>query len=283
MSIQLIKMVLWLMIGVCTVTVFVLCCFIEPKKKGKIEKKDSLSKKIEKFLKNTKLDYWEWDNIEKMLQSKGITYRTNGNLTPVNFVLLKCVSAFGFFVIGCMMQMKIISIVFAVVGFFVVDCLFDYWNKSDNKEMLNDISTMFITFRILDASHVPMESIIDECLKNVETPRLRKALFEFELEIVRDYNIETSIDNFRGKFNNEYIKKLCVAMKHSLVTGDSKQLYDDFLKQVDEISKDYDVIYERKLKNKFGVAIFTLFVLLMSIVGLTMFTSLDKSLSSLFL
>ena len=121
------------------------------------------------------------------------------------------------------------------VGYFGLDFIINQSDKSDNIKMLDDIKNVYDTLRIQTKAGVYITSVITDCYLVVQNKRLKKAFLKLTSDIVAKNDIESALDDFRNKFNNEYIDTLVIIIKQSMKTGQASRMFDDIRNQITDI------------------------------------------------
>lgn len=228
--------ILFIMLAITVLAVIVLNYMIKSKAiRDKYKSMTSAgNKQISKSMKNTKVKAFNYEVIEAFIYSNGIAYMTNYKMTPVGYMILKILSAVFFSIIG--FQMSLLGgIIGLVLGYFGLDFIFIESNKSDNKNMLDDIKTIYDTLRIQTKAGVYITSVIADCYLVVRNKRFKDALLRLTSDIAAKNDIEDALEKFRNKFSNEYIDTLVVIIKQSMQTGQAAKMFDDIKNQITDI------------------------------------------------
>ena len=201
---------------------------------------------LDLMLKKSHIDSFGYSEIQTKLDKYGITYMFKGNLDPARYVLLKFISAFLCFVAG--LQINLLSCLpLTVIGWFFWDWLFQYSDKLDNENMLDDIQRFFSLLRVQTLSGRPLANAIEDGFMVVKNPRLKDGLQKLSSDILSRRNLSDAIDDFDSKFTNQYLKNFSILVYQSQDTGQSQKGFEDLAKQISMI---YDSIYTKK-KNRF--------------------------------
>lgn len=228
--------ILFIMLAITVLAVIILNYMIKSKAiRDKYKSMTSAgNKQISKSMKDTKVKAFNYEVIEAFIYSNGIAYMTNYKMTPVGYMILKILSAVFFSIIG--FQMSLLGgIIGLVLGYFGLDFIFIESNKSDNKNMLDDIKTIYDTLRIQTKAGVYITSVIADCYLVVRNKRFKDALLRLTSDIAAKNDIEDALEKFRNKFSNEYIDTLVVIIKQSMQTGQAAKMFDDIKNQITDI------------------------------------------------
>ncbi len=121
---------------------------------------------------------------------------------------------------------------FGILGAFLPDWYFGKTDKSDNNKMIQDVMTISSALSIQVTGGEYVGIALAECRDIVYTPRLKKALEEFDIHLkCNDLTITENIDDFSEKFTSEEILALCTVLKQGLETGRMIECSRDLSKQ----------------------------------------------------
>ena len=208
-------------------------------KTGQIQQKyrDTLNFSRDYFnerLKTSKFKAFNYDEIDLYLHKSGVYYMTRYKITPLSYMVIKILFATLAFVF-CITLGVVYSIIAAFIGYFAIEFIINESDKSDNKKMLEDIKQVYDTLRIQTKAGVYITSVITDCYLVVQNPRLKDAFLKLTSDIAAKNDMESALDNFRAKFNNEYIDTLVIIIKQSMQTGQASKMFEDIRNQITDI------------------------------------------------
>lgn len=182
----------------------------------------------------TKIKAFNYNEIENYINRVGLVYMTNGKMTPVSYMLLKIFLALFFMFIGLQANV-ILGLGFLLIGYVGLDLILNLSDKTDNDAMLEDIKNVYDTLRIQTKAGVYITSVITDCYLVAQNKRLKTAFLNLTSDIIAKNDLETSLEEFRSKFNNEYINTLVIIINQSLQTGQAAKMFDDIREQIKDI------------------------------------------------
>lgn len=187
-----------------------------------------------KALTKSKLKAFNYEQLEMYINRSGLAYMTNYKITPLKYMICKMGFAIFFMLIGLSYSIML-GVIAMVVGWFIMDIIVQESDKSDNKNILDDIKNVYDTLKIQTKAGVYITSVLTDCYLIVQNKRLKDAFLKLTSDIVATNDAEESLDKFRNKFNNEYIDTLVVIIKQSLQTGQASKMFDDIRNQINDI------------------------------------------------
>lgn len=222
-------------------------------------------------MKKSLIKAFNYNELELYINRTGLKYMTNEKLTPLTYTIFKIVFAILFMIIGFQNSI-LLGLLLPLVGYFMLDIIADISNRSDNVNMLEDIKNVYDVLRIQTKAGVYIASIITDCYLVVQNKRLKKAFLRLTSNIAAKNDIETSLDEFRNRFDNEYINTLVVVIKQSMETGQAAKSFDDIRAQITDI----EVAMIEAEKNRIRTMIIVCQVLLyVSIIAVSLFVAVQ--------
>ena len=195
---------------------------------------DKNKEAIKNSMKVSKIKSFNSDDISLYISRSGLGFMFNEKLTPLTYVMIRIGLIFALAIIG--LQSSIIGgLVGAVIGYFALDFLANASNKSDNDKMLEDIKNVYDTLRIQTKAGVYITSVITDCYLVVQNKRLKKAFLRLTSDIAAKNDVDAALDEFRNKFENEYINALVIIIKQSMKTGQATKMFEDIRAQITDI------------------------------------------------
>ena len=135
-----------------------------------IDWKDNLSKAGEsgadfvgRILKKSKLNYFNFQSIQKFLKTRGAVYMFGEMATPVTFLLVKLLAFLLLFMVGISFNSILAGLILGVLGFFLPDILLNVSNSMDIDTMLSDFKCIYDTLRIQTKAGVFLSASLCEC------------------------------------------------------------------------------------------------------------------------
>lgn len=190
-----------------------------------------------------------YDTLNKTLVSKGFAFRTKSKITPFQFHVFQILLGIATGVLATVL----VSFILFPICFFIFYNLPIYMvksnNKNFNKNAFNDIEIIFNVFIIYIKAGVYITDTIYECSTLVKSKRLSKALEEMFLEITSMNDMEKAVNNFKRKFDNEYVELFSMALLQFLETGNSAKIIEDSISQMDMLYESRFMQKEERAKN----------------------------------
>lgn len=200
-------------------------------------------------MRQSKIRSFNYDALQEYINKSGLAYMTGNKITPVSYMVLKLSFALlGF--IGGVQENVLLGLVFMLVGYIALDFILNESNKSDNGNMLKDIKAIYDSLRIRTKAGVYITVVLTDSYLIVENKRLKKALLELANDIIAKNDMETSLDNFRGKFDNEYINTLVTIVKQSFKTGQAAKMFEDIREQIEDIEEALVIREKQKIRTQ---------------------------------
>ena len=136
-----------------------------------------------------------------------------------------------------------------LLGYYMVSFYFEYENKNDSKDMMDDVAAMFGIVSLQLRNGVYLSQVIYECYLNTTHPRLKKALLELSLEMEKFGNVKEAAVSFRSKFEDKYLDSFSKTLEQSEETGNAVDLLKDLENQVEGINEAIAIREEQKVNN----------------------------------
>lgn len=195
---------------------------------------DKNKEAIKNSMKVSKIKSFNSDDISLYISRSGLGFMFNEKLTPLSYVMIRIGLIFALAIVG-LQESLIGGLIGAVIGYFALDFLADMSNKSDNDKMLDDIKNVYDTLRIQTKAGVYITSVITDCYLVVQNKRLKKAFLRLTSDIAAKNDVDAALDEFRNKFENEYINALVIIIKQSMKTGQATRMFEDIRAQITDI------------------------------------------------
>lgn len=230
--------------------------------------KDSTSQLMGQRLKKTKLDYFNYDRLNRYLSQNGIDFMFEHKINPVTFVFIKTALSLLFLAVAFKLGGEW-SLIFGVlgifIGFFFPDLIIKISNDSDNETMMNDIKEIYDTLKIQTKAGVFLTYSLSECYLAVNSRRLKMALLELNNKILAKKDVETALDEFNMQFDNRYLDTFCIVLKQSLQSGQSVQILADLSVQMTDIQRGINLKEKEKLDRRIQILQLLIFLGLIAI------------------
>lgn len=208
---------------------------------------------------------FNYEELEMYINRTGLKYMTNDKLTPLMYTMFKILFAIFFMVLGFQLDTIITGLGLGIFGYFFIDLIAYISNSSDNKAMLDDIKNVYDTLRIQTKAGVYITSVITDCYLVVQNKRLKKAFLRLTSDIAAKNDIETSLDEFKNKFDNEYINTLVVIIKQSMKTGQASKMFEDIRAQIADIEAAMMEAEKARIKTMITVCQVLLYVAIIAV------------------
>lgn len=185
-------------------------------------------------MKASTIKSFNYDAVEQYINSSGLAYMTNYKMTPLMYIMLRISLALFLMVLGLQFNL-FAGLALLPIGYFGLDFIINISDKADNDKMLADIEDVYDTLRIQTKAGVYITSVLTDCYLVVKNKRLKSAFLKLTSDIAAKNDIDTALDDFRGKFRNEYIDTLVIIIKQSMQTGQAAKMFDDIREQIADI------------------------------------------------
>lgn len=185
-------------------------------------------------MKASTIKSFNYDAVEQYINSSGLAFMTNYKMTPLLYVLFRILLGIFLMIVG-LQENLIMGLALLPIGYFGLDFIINMSDKADNDKMLADIEDVYDTLRIQTKAGVYITSVLTDCYLVVKNKRLKSAFLKLTSDIAAKNDIDTALDDFRGKFRNEYIDTLVIIIKQSMQTGQAAKMFDDIREQIADI------------------------------------------------
>lgn len=185
-------------------------------------------------MKASTIKSFNYDAVEQYINSSGLAFMTNYKMTPLLYVLLRIFLGIFLMIVG-LQENLIMGLALLPIGYFGLDSIINMSDRADNDKMLADIEDVYDTLRIQTKAGVYITSVLTDCYLVVKNKRLKSAFLKLTSDIAAKNDIDTALDDFRGKFRNEYIDTLVIIIKQSMQTGQAAKMFDDIREQIADI------------------------------------------------
>lgn len=185
-------------------------------------------------MKASTIKSFNYDAVEQYINSSGLAYMTNYKMTPLMYIMLRVSLASFLMILGLQFNL-FAGLALLPIGYFGLDFIINMSDKADNDKMLADIEDVYDTLRIQTKAGVYITSVLTDCYLVVKNKRLKSAFLKLTSDIAAKNDIDTALDDFRGKFRNEYIDTLVIIIKQSMQTGQAAKMFDDIREQIADI------------------------------------------------
>lgn len=185
-------------------------------------------------MKASTIKSFNYDAVEQYINSSGLAYMANYKMTPLMYIVLRIVLALFLMILGLQFNL-FAGLALLPIGYFGLDFIINMSDKADNDKMLADIEDVYDTLRIQTKAGVYITSVLTDCYLVVKNKRLKSAFLKLTSDIAAKNDIDTALDDFRGKFRNEYIDTLVIIIKQSMQTGQAAKMFDDIREQIADI------------------------------------------------
>ena len=237
-----------------------------------IDWKENLSKAGEsgadfvgRILKKSKLNYFNFQSIQKFLKTRGAVYMFGEMATPVTFLLAKLLAFLLLFMVGISFNSIPAGLILGVLGFFMPDILLNISNSMDNDTMLSDIKCIYDTLRIQTKAGVFLSASLCECYLAVKNRRLKSALLELTNDISTRREIDDALERFNEKFDFGQIDIFCIVIRQSMESGRSVKVLEDLSLQMNDLQRAINMKEKEALDRKGQVIELMLFVGLLAV------------------
>lgn len=207
------------------------------------------------FLQNSNIRLFDHEKTMQMLIKYGII-DTFPFLNPFGWQIIR---AFAGILISFFANYFLKSINFAYpglafllipIGFPAIEGLAKWMNKKDNEDMMIDIRKIYDTLKIQSKAGMFLSESLMEIYRIVSHKRLKKALLEMNAQLFMVNDINSAIETFNSKFDNEYIDTLCITLKQAEQSGQTIKILEDVSSQLVSVQKQISKKEESSLARK---------------------------------
>jgi Flp pilus assembly protein TadB len=241
--------------------------------------KDKIYQKINKILKNKKDGYFSFSRIESYLIIKGNPL----NISPGAYLVMKffCSILMIFAVFGISKNL-FIAIFGIILGFFFIDLCLYISDKSDMKKIRFDLADVYDLVNIQTSAGVSISNAILDAYLTVRNKRFKRDLAVLSAEISITNDINRSLDSFEKKYNAVEINSFVMAIKQSIITGQTEKIFDDISDSLKE-SNFFSLQEEgNKIKSTKMIIQMLMYVGILSVIIFELFIEISKSWGGMF-
>lgn len=204
------------------------------------------------------------ERTDAKLKRTGMQFLFGDAFGARQFWLLKLLTA-GVCALAAAKLHWLFSVPAAVLGAELPDIFADISNEADNREMLEDIRTIFDTVRIQAKAGVFVTVSVMDCYLIVTHPRLKAALLEFNNRILAKNSLTEAIDGLEARFDNRYIDSFCIVLRQAMVSGRSVRILTDLSNQMTDVEHALRLRKKEKLDRKIQLLELLLFTGLLAV------------------
>lgn len=190
----------------------------------------------------------EYDMIDEKLLRTGAKFRMGDNFSPFDYLMLRLLVGLLLGFLGLMIHPMLV-VVGVFFGYYIVPFYFDYENRNDGKEMMDDVAAMFGIVSLQLRNGVFLSQVIYECYLSTNHPRLKKALLELSLEMEKFGNVKEAAISFRAKFEDKYLDSFSKTIEQAEETGNAADLLKDLENQIEGINDAIAIREEQKVNS----------------------------------
>lgn len=229
-------------------------------------------------MKASTIKSFNYDAVEQYINSSGLAYMTNYKMTPLMYIMLRIVLALFLMILGLQFNL-FAGLALLPIGYFGLDFIINMSDKADNDKMLADIEDVYDTLRIQTKAGVYITSVLTDCYLVVRNKRLKSAFLKLTSDIAAKNDIDTALDDFRGKFRNEYIDTLVIIIKQSMQTGQAAKMFDDIREQIADIDATMLINEKNSINSKIIFVQMIVYVAIIVVAVYITFISITKGLN----
>lgn len=222
----------------------------------------------------------EYDMIDEKLQSNGTKFRMGDNFSPFDYLMLRLLIGLLLAFIGLVLHPLLVVVGF-FLGYYMVPFYFDYENKNDGKDMMDDVAAMFGIVSLQLRNGVYLSQVIYECYLSTTHPRLKKALLELSLEMEKFGNVKEAAISFRSKFEDKYLDSFSKTLEQAEETGNAADLLKDLENQIEGINEAIAIREEQKVNSTAFFMQTLVFVGALVFMVYVLFSMFSSSMSSM--
>ncbi len=177
------------------------------------------------------LDYQE---IQDYLCRNGAVFHFGRWIDPVSYTAVRLVLG-GMGLLTGVFTDLLQGMLLAAALFWLPDGLLLWMNKKDNERMLPELKLVYNAIAMQVKAGVHVTDALAECFGSVKEERLREALLSLSGEIALKSDVETALEQFQQKFDNQYIDTLCITILQALESGQAVALLADLSEQIKDM------------------------------------------------
>lgn len=232
------------------------------------------------YMKNSKWNGFNYDYLQKFLDSVGATYYSKGKITPLTYMTYRLLSLIAGFIIGVRIT-PAAGLILAAAACFMPETVMKLRNERDNHEMLQDIMCIYDVVFLQTSSGTYISQILIDAYMVVENARLKGALLELTGRIKETNDIAASLEVFNSRFDNEHLWNLTTAIRQSVENGNSVQMLTDIRKYMASLQKSYNEQEKDRISRRNNIFKIALFIGIIAILFYGCFVGLIGSASGL--
>lgn len=229
-------------------------------------------------MKASTIKSFNYDAVEQYINSSGLAYMTNYKMTPLMYIMLRVSLALFLMILGLQFNL-FAGLALLPIGYFGLDFIINISDKADNDKMLADIEDVYDTLRIQTKAGVYITSVLTDCYLVVKNKRLKSAFLKLTSDIAAKNDIDTALDDFRGKFRNEYIDTLVIIIKQSMQTGQAAKMFDDIREQIADIDAAMLINEKNSINSKIIFVQMIVYVVIIVVAVYITFISITNGLN----
>ncbi|MFL0251517.1 type II secretion system F family protein [Clostridium neuense] len=157
------------------------------------------------------------------------------HLTAMSYWFLKTLIAVGLFfssmqihLLGKSYSANIVtSILFAILGFYIVDIVNYFNNKDDINKIRLDLADVYDLINLQTMAGVNIGHALVEAYTVCKNKRLKKSLIKLAAKINLSKNIERALEDFNNEYNMPEIETFVATIKECVDTGAYEETIDD--------------------------------------------------------
>ena len=242
--------------------------------------KQSLSSGLmSRLRKNTKKSMFAYDYCRDQLDSFGVTYYSNGSITPMTYVVYK---------IGCVVGGLLISmavgtpaLIIMLAAYFMPDLICKKRNARDNREMLASLMDVYDVILLQVNSCEYITRILVDAYMVAKHPRLKAALVELTGDIISTNDLKTSIGIFGRKFKNDNINNLVMLVTQLADTGITAAMMNDIKNYLAVLQDSYNKSRQDKVERVCQMCAIAVFVCIMGFILMACFIDIFETFKSI--
>lgn len=218
-----------------------------------------------RILRKSKLNYFNYDSIQKYLNTRGATYMFGEFATPVTYMTIKILLCLLLFMVGTSLEGILLAPILGTIGFFIPDVLLTVSNNADNDAMLGDIKCIYDTLRIQTKAGVFLTASLSECYLAVRHRRLKSALLELTNDLSTRRDIDDALERFNEKFDCGQIDIFCIVIRQSMESGRSVKVLEDLSLQMNDLQHAINMKEKEALDRKVQIIELLIFIGLLAV------------------
>ena len=178
---------------------------------------------------------FDYEQTAAFLTAQGAAWHIGRHITPVKYLLYRCVLALLLLVIGMRYLNPLVAVLLMLPGFWLPKLYVLRANHNDNIAMLDQLQSLYSMLQHQIMAGVYVTDALAEAYQGIDRGRLHSALEELSGEILLKKSFTDAMEHFNAKFENSMIDSLCVILIQAQESGQTAELLKDMADQLKDL------------------------------------------------